>query len=58
VRSAYFLRLPVYFIEPLYPPSIFLGGEFHEDGDDFRKFLYFTHATLELLLEIKKKPKY
>jgi starch synthase len=47
-----FSGLPMYFIEPLYPASTFLDGEFHGDEDDFRRFLYFSRATLELLLEI------
>jgi starch synthase len=52
-----FSGLHVYFIKPLYPVSIFLGGEFHGDGNNFRRFLYFSRVTLELLLEIKKKLK-
>ncbi|KAF3328422.1 putative starch synthase 4 [Carex littledalei] len=48
--------LPVYFIEPLHPAKYFSRGKFYGDGDDFRRFMYFSRAALELLLESKKKP--
>ncbi|XP_078152009.1 starch synthase 4 isoform X2 [Carex rostrata] len=48
--------LPVYFIEPLHPAKYFSRGKFYGDGDDFRRFMYFSRAALELLLEAKKKP--
>lgn len=46
----------MYFIEPLHPAKYFSRGKFYGDGDDFRRFMYFSRAALELLLEAKKKP--
>ncbi|CAK7350256.1 unnamed protein product [Dovyalis caffra] len=48
--------LPVYFIEPQHPDKFFCRGQFYGEHDDFRRFLFFSRAALELLLQSGKKP--
>ena len=48
--------LPVYFIEPHHPAKFFWRGQFYGEGDDFRRFTFFSRAALEFLLQSRKKP--
>lgn len=48
--------LPVYFIEPHHPAKFFWRGQFYGEGDDFRRFTFFSRAALEFLLQSGKKP--
>jgi hypothetical protein len=56
VRSAYLFRATYVFHRVAISCKYFsfLGGEFHEDGDNFRRILYFSRVTLELLFEIRR----
>lgn len=48
--------LPVYFIEPHHPAKFFWRGQFYGEGDDFKRFTFFSRAALEFLLQSGKKP--
>ncbi|KAL3643611.1 putative starch synthase 4, chloroplastic/amyloplastic [Castilleja foliolosa] len=48
--------LPVYFIEPHHPSSLFWRGQHYGEHDDFKRFSYFSRAALELILQAGKKP--
>ncbi|KAJ3695063.1 hypothetical protein LUZ60_000440 [Juncus effusus] len=48
--------LPVYFIEPLHPSNYFARGKYYGEGDDFKRFSYFSRAALELIFQSAKKP--
>ncbi|XP_042521160.1 probable starch synthase 4, chloroplastic/amyloplastic isoform X2 [Macadamia integrifolia] len=48
--------LPVYFIEPHHPANFFWRGQVYGEHDDFKRFSFFSHAALELLLQAGKKP--
>lgn len=48
--------LPVYFIEPQHPDKFFWRGQFYGEHDDFKRFLFFSRAALELILQSGKSP--
>jgi glycogen synthase len=47
--------LPVYFIEPQHPAKFFWRAQYYGEGDDFKRFSYFSRAALELLYQSGKK---
>lgn len=48
--------LPVYFIEPQHPDKFFWRGQYYGEHDDFKRFLFFSRAALELILQSGKSP--
>lgn len=48
--------LRVYFIDPLHPAGFFNRGRIYCEPDDFKRFTYFSRASLEFLLQFGKRP--
>ncbi|KAH7447872.1 hypothetical protein KP509_01G125000 [Ceratopteris richardii] len=48
--------LPVYFIEPEHPSRFFWRRKIYGEGDDFKRFTYFSRAALQLVVQAGKRP--
>ncbi|XP_024384226.1 probable starch synthase 4, chloroplastic/amyloplastic [Physcomitrium patens] len=48
--------LRVFFIDPLHPAEFFNRGGIYCEPDDFKRFTYFSRASLEFLLQFGKRP--